>query len=470
MAYSNPLKDKLRQTSDLPPGFGFDDMEEGIRKKMISPEKKRRRFFWIWFIPLVMACGSLYWLLPQSDEIHKVDKNFDNPGPETKTKKEKPTDNKVYNQSPVVSDETKVRMEFPTSDTKPSNRRNDDVVTKVDVKKVSDIVSTPDISNKKTGDQKINKQEVHKPNDILEKSEKQTSNDISQASVTVPNLISGETLKESPPSSVLQNPVFLDNPLTELISFSEAPVAPKITVVDHSAWKRNIEVGGGFLYWNMSDNFSGFITQSDHEAEIQINPLGGWLAECRVNHIFRKKYVINFGIAATTQFHSFTYEGTMTQESVSQNQQIIAIENNVLTGRVTEIYGISTQSVSTSRKVRSLNRDFFLRIPVSVGYQYKKHNWSFYAGGGGSLAVFGRQNGKTFAFNDIVAYQNRHPLQNSVNWMWELEGKVAYHISPDWNIGLSLRYFSRNRKVPFTDQNITKTYGMYPMVMVGKSF
>ncbi|MBK8623197.1 MAG: hypothetical protein IPN79_15915 [Saprospiraceae bacterium] len=472
MAYSNPLKDKLRQPSDLPPGFGFEEMEEGIRNKMKTPKKKKRRFFWIWFLPLFLAGSTLFWALNQHNDQPGFDFQKGKSGPTDKNinnKTNNSTDNKSDNNVPVVLIESKGKGIPSAGHNNSLLNAENKLFGNVDGQKKVVNKRNPEVSNDVVSAQSTNKEHGQNQHTFLQNSEDRLTENVFTPDFHSTNQIPDESITEVQPSSILETPVFLTGSLTEVSSLSQNTDFPKISVADNPLWKWNIEAGGGFLYWNLQKNQSGLVTQIDHNANVSINPMYGWVAECRINSVFKNKYVAKIGLSATSQFYAFSYDGIKTLESISQNPEVITIETDVLTGRVTEKYGITIQSESTTRRLRSLNRDFFLRIPVSVGYIYTKRNWSFFAGGGGSLTVFDRQYGKTLAFGDIVSYQDNHPLQKTVNWLWEAEGKVAYHLSPQWNVGLSIRYFNQPQNVIYSDQIASKSYGFYPMVLIGKT-
>jgi len=127
---------------------------------------------------------------------------------------------------------------------------------------------------------------------------------------------------------------------------------------------------------------------------------------------------------------------------ITLTDTIIKKENNVLTGKVTDVRGDATLTVPAERTVRHYNLTEVLQVPFGLGKTWTSPKWQADLLIGGSVNLLTRHKGRTIYEGELRFYEGRQP--GFIDAQWGLNGmmmgRITYRLSPQWGIATGLQF------------------------------
>jgi len=398
--FDSNLKNGFDHKSELPEGFGWDDIKEGIYEKMQTAKPEKNNQNWKWLILLLLiVCGSGTWFASKySNEKKSI------PNPILSIQKDKP----------VVSDNSKNVKTINNTD-----RPNNENISTADTPSQSDIKQQKVIGTKKRTHNTFN---VNTPQNTIDNSIIE-SKKVSQNELNIPinydNIDKYKTTKTTNKTSIIvaHNPSKISDNIDKLPSIVLGLIAshpsnlnpskaPKtIEAIKTLAFKKHVSFGlaGGVLNWTAFD-----ATNINHDF---INGFPGYSINPSISLYLRPKHALQIDYEYGILQELFDYEGSRLVETAA-NQTVVEVRSS-LTGNL--LY--STQedvTVYATRSYRELKYNQHKFHTLNLGYRFDqitmgKSSFGFYMGASYLLRI----NSKGKRLNeqlDVVSFDKNNPL------------------------------------------------------------
>ncbi len=423
---SNWKNDQFDQHSELPEGFGWDDMREGIYEKMQTTKPKKNNRPWYWLLLLLLIAGGtgswfvLDYLNEEKTTINhttfnqadtkKINTDSENIQSKTKTS---PQNNNLDSVEDIRSQPKQKQEKTVSKKNKPSKLTHTNT-KKLIVKIPQETINYTAEKNKKTEENKINisssrivntiqKQEIIKPSNTKSVTvAKEITNDVN----TLP-AITFELIKNKPSN----------------LASTSTPEHIKT-----SNFKKYLSLGiaGGMTNWAALD-----ATNINHD---HVSGFPGYHLNPSVSLSLSPKHAFQIDYQYSALKELFDYEGTRPIE-VTRNQTVEVVSS--LTGNL--LYSTERDvTVDGFRRYRELKYNEYKLHALSLGYRFdqiirKKSSFGGYIGASYLLQL----NSKGKRLNDeldVITFDDNNPLfQKS---QFGLRFGIHYNYQLNTNINL----------------------------------
>lgn len=214
---------------------------------------------------------------------------------------------------------------------------------------------------------------------------------------------------------------------------------------------------GGLSVWSMG---YGADKPERHPYE---RTLPSYHAQLNYTHTFKRNYIVLIGLQFQQLESRFDWSESLDDYKITLTDTILQIQTNALTGQQSVIRGDVELDATATRIIRHYNRTQLVQIPVALGKTWTiKRRWQADVLIGGALTVYSSNTGRTF-YQGEIQYYDEGPAEFLEN-QWKVHGlimgRMTYHISPYLGVttGIQLQKSLSNWS---TEQNIQ----MHPNVL-----
>lgn len=462
MAYYDKLKNKIRPEDALPEGYGFDDMKEGIYSKMPAKKEKRRRHFLFWWLtPIVglLSAGLVYYFSQldtqgsyqvdsrssrRIDKSEIINQNSNQQSFVTKTNIEKRKDvaNKSINSTTLLlkTKSNNYRIQSPLSSEKIKHSKNT-------IQSINYTQNDARINTKSHNDDFQNSP-IEKayltisPNHSIVTEQSSINTDINTAikdsSITLAQRSLASSKINDLSINTLPNLFISPKIENELPTLKQDNSIIPLKVKQTKNW--SVEFGTGIFTWQSKNLTRDSIDPSTNVYTSSLTPNYGYNIYILSHLQLMNGWYLSAGIDGVVSKSYLTYEAS-TSKQIKLDNQVVKIEQNLLTGSVNQVLGTANASVYEIHKLRKNNTDLIIKIPILIGYSVMCRKWSFHGGVGISTNLWSRHHGVTIVNSQIINYNGSHPLWQPV-FQFNLESqiKAKYQFNQQVSLGAILQY------------------------------
>jgi len=402
---SNMKNDQFDQHSELPEGFGWDDMREGIYKKMqkTTKSKKNNRPWYLLLLLLLIIFGCGSWFALYLNERKSMT-------------------------NPVLQTQKNEREINTDSENTPTNIKPDKQNDKA--APINDFLTQTNLNNKKTADTK------KKVDDFLNVNN-------TKHRTNIPKIAVNNIVKENPKNTQNQlntptsREAFVYQPqkekTTDDADINTARISPRasgttdklpsiLTLIDHKtsdiiafktpgdtkppAFRKHLSFGlaGGMMNWIAFD--------ADNISHDFVSGFPGYNINPSISLSLTPNHALQVDYEYSSLEELFDYEGSRPIEVVREDQAVREVYSS-LTGNLiyTERRDVS---VSGTRHYRELKYNQYKLHVLSLGYRFdqitmKKSSFGFYTG----ASYLFQLNSKGKRLNeelDVITFDENNPL------------------------------------------------------------
>lgn len=489
MAYYDQLKNKIRPEDALPEGYGFDDMKDGIYSKMPAKEEKRRKHFLFWWLFPVVGLLSIGWMYLYTKSSSPIKPKLDS----TISVKKQQTSVIAQKSALNVDDSMHKLQSQPKVETHTIQKANklSSTSTSADgrVHTLSQKNGNFNFGTKSLIDNGIKNNEQNKVENsnvtTFENTSSFENTDIVTAVVPTPIYSDQSTMVIDISTKMID--IISDNKLDNTLTINTLPnlfLAPNfdtkiltypfdisiIPIKAKPSKKWNIELGGGFFAWQ-SKNFAKEDIEPNANTFIsKLTPNFGYNVHLCGELVFNHGWYLTGGLDAMMRNSYFTYSSISTKQVVLADQ-VVKIEQNLLTGTQNQVLGNANAIVNESHRLQRNISDMVLKIPLIGGYSINYDRWSINAGLGLSANVWSQHKGVTVAKSKLVTYNGDHPLWNPIFQLnFESQLKLKYHLNDRIYFGSVIQYSKVLSEQLLSQRDVLKPTHIGASLMIGFTF
>jgi len=416
--------------SELPEGFGWDDMREGIYEKMqtTKPKKNNRRWYWLLLLFLIVGGAGIWFVLENLNEERTITDSV-----EINQKNEK--------EIPPLSEniESKVNSLQGTK-----NNSTEDILPlqsyqkheKIVPKKVKSVSQTS--TNTNQSDTKLPKATVVTPTSRESKQSKE--NKQQKTIITSSDVNSIRPSKDKTTKNTASKPVAVLSEIPTdasklpaisprlIESKSSDLTLPKTTKhIETSAFTKHVSIGvaGGVMNWAAFD-----ATNINHEF---VNGFPGYRINPSISLSLTPRHNIQMDYEYIALEELFDYGGSH-EILVTREDEVVREVVSGLTGNL--LYVVREDvAISGTRYQRELKYNQYKFHTMSLGYRFEhittqKSSFGFYAGG----SYLFKQHSKGKRLNEqlnVIAFNNDNPLFQQNQLGLRLGIHYNYQLNPN---------------------------------------
>lgn len=445
--------------SQLPPELDWEQMQDGIFEKMNelqSQEKSTNKYFSIRNIFIVSAIVLII-LLSQLICSPK-DVKF---ASEDSTALESRDVTEILQPTNTLSKiEEKTNASSAVKDAGYSNSENpltSDI--SLEIKSTSNLISNSKKSNS------INQARTIKASIVDNNSVNKNFIDETTNNQTSKNK-DGENEKRPLNTSLIEtrNHTVISNISTKQLFVDTEPISVilpsfyfnKVTPLSIPKNKGRLSLIGGLSLWT-----AGYGNPKPERSEYE-NTMPSFNAQLNYFHPLKKNYTLMIGFQILQLESQFDYSASLDNQTITLTDTIIQIQNNLITGKQTEIRGDVEVAVDAVRNVKHYNTIKIYQIPFAIGKTWISNKWQTDLLIGGTVNILTNNEGRTL-FNDEIQDYNSTSTDFLSN-QWKLNamitGRLTYRLNDQFGIttGIQLQRSLINWS---TEQNIK----MHPSII-----
>ncbi len=427
--YSNMKNGQFGHQSELPEGFGWDDMREGIYEKMQKTKSKKNNRPWWWLLLLLLIIGGIgsWFALEYSDHEKVITQpigSIQDNKKETDTASENIHTEMTLPQQSDIANSTKTTLpQLELRHQQISNKKKTIVKSSSSTTNTLKIpVKSPQntINNNLKESQNIRQKELNTPSnhDALSQDKKdETINHLNVNTVAV----SSET-----PAEITKLPAIdiglIESPPLAINSFKTPQNTDTPTI-----FKKHISLGiaSGITNWTAFD-----ATNINHE---YVSGFPGYHINPSISLSFSPKHALQMDYEYSSLEELFDYEGTHEIETLEEDLPIRQVVSS-LTQRVLHTEYKDT-ILSGNRYQREVKYNQYQLHTLSLGYRFdqaisQKSSLGFYTG----ASYLWQLSGKGKRLNeqqDVTVFNNDNPLfkKNQLGLRFDIH--YNYQLNPN---------------------------------------
>jgi len=216
------------------------------------------------------------------------------------------------------------------------------------------------------------------------------------------------------------------------------------------ASSKRLALSGGLSVWSMG---YGANKPERHPYE---RTLPSYHAQLNYTHTFKRNYIVLIGLQFQQLESRFDWSIPLDDYKVTLTDTILQIQTNALTGQQSIIRGDVELDATATRIIRHYNRTQLVQIPVALGKTWTiRRRWQADLLIGGALTVYSNNRGRTLYQGEIQYYDEGAAdfLENQWKVHGLIMGRITYHISPFLGITSGIQ-FQKSLSNWSTEQNI----------------
>ena len=434
-----------QSSSDLPEGFGWEDMNEGIYEKMEEP-KRKKRFIWMWFSfggSLFLLAALLFFFKPETENTASISSKIEGTKAEktpilldkttiennleiTKKIQKTPTETKeIFTTSTILnSDKTskennkRTKLVEHSSSSIPSissessvnNYKNNLELFREKTIQKSTLSTTeaPSSTKAKVEEKPVNKKKVLKERFVVTKR---------LAFIPIQELLIPTKTRLAPP--IVITPSLAKSPKDKNPDGKKSDPKNKVKLNRFSA----VQLYGGTLL--TSGTYSQNPLRNKHSSW-----LPGYYAGIELTVLNYKKWKINLGYEHKFAVQLFDFQNITDLVDTVVVDALVGISTNSINGtRRENRETISTQATRFRNYVNyNTFRSHAFRMTFVRTFNLSK-NLSFNAGVGGSFNFLNQANGRTVdSDEDTLNYSPKNSIYRKNNFGIEGGFSLSYQI------------------------------------------
>jgi hypothetical protein len=172
----------------------------------------------------------------------------------------------------------------------------------------------------------------------------------------------------------------------------------------------DLALTSGITIWNRGPSIYQPNTET-HAAAVSEKPLPSYFIALQTDVVLTKKWGLKGGIEFQKWYSVFDYDGSKSTTK-TEDDVIIKIEENLLTGDRSYVRGTALLKEKSNRALRHKNDQNHLFLSISPTYRMDINHWSIMPSFGMFVGVFTSGSGKTLWQDDIVSYDGTIPNYN----------------------------------------------------------
>lgn len=463
MKHFDKLKNKLRpEKSNLPEGFGWEDMRDDIMKKMDEDSvptnistKLFNKFFFMG-IGFLVGIAFITFLFLQREQkltgaiLSKVELKND---PHIQNKREvkinnledSPESNMKRNETLKISNSTPTKTNIPKLNTESTINnvhilkssetqnleprdiyQNDGAINSASLEATPSTLNNiinPEAVSGSHSNHTINSTSVNQTSE-MNISDKQISDEVNFVRSTSQNTPNNEVIRESPLSNnITKNANAYSSPtLTTLnklplrnwkplrsqtsnkLNLPESESRSFIAPVHKRLW--TIEIGGGWNTWSLG------LTDPDEIQSLysNFNADYGFSFTSRLGRKINRKLSVTTGLDIDIMYKKLNLSYTELEGREVKNA-LVGYKENAISGEIQNIYADTIVMDTTTYSVTNYNKYQLVTIPLIANYNIiKNSNWSLDIGFGPSISFLTNYQGKYFENNELRSFDTSSNL------------------------------------------------------------
>lgn len=467
------IKDIYNQEqASLPAEFSWDEMKDGIYKKMKEQEDEPvpvlpffigRKNWWLFISASFLVLASMFTYFKLNDYNLKSTNNIANnyePTPKAeKALSNKSIEDKVLksidesysklDKSNLVSksDETK-----PVEKVTPPNNKtlNNSAIANTNHKSINKLVKT----NKTSSNDKPYSTPSYKKDiePILENLRISNVNETQPIDKKLNHSKNKQTINKTKindnNSTVINETRFkIVEPITKknskLKSGNQSSIQVKETIVNPDIEKQAeehksdhaLQLDGGFTY------LFSLYKKSDSKQYRTEKGFPSVYTSLNYSKVFPNKIYISTGLNYSKYKTKFELSDTIIHTYLVENAHTLSIEN-LVTGKTSDIFEDVNVDAPSIRTARHYNRFDAISIPVVIGKQFKHKKLRYNIGLGSDISFYNLSAGKTLRANEVISYSQKDiiPYSNKVQVATLLELGMGLAVNKHIDITANFRY------------------------------
>ncbi len=418
---TNFTDDHEDQYADLPEGFDWEEMKDGIYGKMGKEKPLRLRRYWPLFLLLLIGgCGSVTWLaMNQSDSQKVITKSIE-------------VDKKETTALVRTDEEKQLESDIFTSITKQPIEELQD-----QIKSESNLTSGF-IQPKNKKSQPLKNTVINKPLETYKKSTSfvtEKNKSIAQKRITGIKKVNKNITAQSTTLNKIEHLPFLNLGQIEPKTFQHRIIESKDKPTLSEKEKEHTVRNG--IFFSMAGGITNLTTMgSDNINQDYVSGHPGYSFNPSIGFSFNKKHAIQLDYEYHAVQELFDYVGSHEIE-VQLDNEPVRYTNSSLTGNLISVKreSVSAQGIRNLKEVKYNQLKFHT---LSLGYRFdqitmRKSSYGFYLGASYLMQING--NGKRLNDQDrIEKFGTENPIFRKNQFGLRFGLRYSYQLNKNTNL------------------------------------
>lgn len=234
--------------------------------------------------------------------------------------------------------------------------------------------------------------------------------------------------------------------------------------IHHSKSPNLFILEGGITFWD-----EGYGNNMPERAQYE-TPLTSFQLQGYYMKSFGRNYFVMAGLQYQQLESRFHYNKTIQDYKISIKDTIIQVQNNLLSGQQTIIYGDVEKSVQAERRVRHYNTTKLFKVSAAIGKTWRFNSFQTDIYLGGALNSLVHNQGRTVDQDTIINYNgsSNSLFQNQLTL--DATFGVRLHYFLNQNIGLTTGFQTQKSLMNWSNQTDINFYPLSFGLQLGLSY